>query len=210
MAIHGTSLHGKNEPIMRSAPDGQPDDLIAALNGDQAAALRLRQRQQARLEQMRTACKRPDHQPPPTAAPPLPTPRSARGKVINDRILVDALSGTGVWISDASCDLFLAPAAPPPPARETDTLAGALNALHQKAELEEQLKAKLAERDRLLLELQEKTGQQRTEADALAARARAYRPGWQSKVETAANRMGLLREIEPWFSLSGRSPDKTI
>lgn len=189
---------------MRASPERQPDDLIAALNGDQAAALRLRQRQQARLEQMRTACKRSDHQP--SAAPPSTircTPRSARDKVIHDRILVDALSGTGVWISDASCDLFLAPATPPPPAHETDTLAGALNALHQKAELEEQLKAKLAERDRLLQELQEQAGQQRTEADALAARARAHRPGWQSEVERGANRMGLLREIEPWLSKPG-------
>ena len=163
--------------------DGRPDDLIAALNGDHAAALRVRQRQQVRLEQMRAACKRPKSQHSPPAAPLLPTPRSARGRVMNDNILVEALSGTGVWISDTSCDLLLAPAAPPSPALETDTLAGTLNALHQRAELEEKLKAKLAERDRLLQKLQDRTRKQRAEADALAVRARAQRPGRQNRLE---------------------------
>ena len=65
--------------------------------------------------------------------------------------------------------------------------------------MEEQLRAKLAERNRLLQELQDRTRQQRAEADALAARARAHRAGWEKKVEAGASRMGLLREIEPWI-----------
>ena len=79
-----------------------------------------------------------------------------------DRLLTDALSGDGCWI-DSSFELNPSRLLP----HETDSLYGALSTLHEKTLLEEELRSKVAERDRLLRELRRQTEQQRLEASAL-------------------------------------------
>ena len=141
------------------------DILLAALSGDRAAALRLRQRQRERLERLegqRRSAIGNQQRTTMDVHPFLPTPRYGPHDAFVDRLLTDALSGDGCWI-DSSFELNPSRLLP----HETDSLYGALSTLREKTLLEEELRSKVAERDRLLRELRRQTEQQRLEASAL-------------------------------------------